>query len=81
VFENPDDFLIERENARKNIAFGFGAHHCIGSQLARVEAEALFRTLLGRFPNVTDWKLRGEPKPRSGKLIKGLDALPVGLVG
>jgi len=81
VFESADEFLIERENARKNIAFGFGAHHCIGSQLARVEAEVLFRILLERFPDVTKWKLRGEPKPRAGKLIKGLDTLPAGLVG
>jgi cytochrome P450 len=77
VFQQPDEFRIDRENARKNIAFGFGAHHCIGSVLARVEAEAIWAELLNRFPNVDEWKVTGIPVYRSGKLIKTLDTLPM----
>ncbi|MFN4848354.1 MAG: cytochrome P450, partial [Rhodoluna sp.] len=55
--------------------FGFGAHHCIGSLLARVEAEVMWRELLRRFPDVESWKLTGTPKYRSGKLIKSLESL------
>ena len=75
VFDKPDSFLIQRENAKKNVSFGFGAHHCIGSLLARVEAEVMWRELLRRFPDVESWKLTGTPKYRSGKLIKSLESL------
>jgi len=77
VFDKPDSFLIQRENAKKNVSFGFGAHHCIGSLLARVEAEVMWRELLRRFPDVESWKLTGTPKYRSGKLIKSLESLPM----
>jgi hypothetical protein len=30
MFENADDFVIERRNARNHIAFGFGVHRCLG---------------------------------------------------
>jgi len=77
LFSNPDEFNIHRENARKNVSFGFGAHHCIGSQLARVEAEALWRTLFTAFPDTASWKLAGEPIYRNTKLIRSLDQLPM----
>jgi len=79
VFTDPDSFDINRENARKNVAFGFGAHHCIGSTLARVEAEALWGELLTRFPDVNSWKLTGKAEFRVGKLIKSLSSLPISL--
>lgn len=77
VFNEPDSFLIQRVNAKKNVSFGFGAHHCIGSILARVEAEVIWRELLKRFPDAASWKLTGTPKYRAGKLIKSLDSLPM----
>lgn len=77
VFKDPDAFSIRRENARRNIAFGYGAHHCIGAQLARLEAETLWRELLQRYPDVDAWQLTGSPRLRPGKTIKGLESLPV----
>jgi cytochrome P450 len=77
VFDNPHEFLISRENARKNIAFGYGAHHCIGAQLARLEAEILWRELFGRFPDVQDWHLEGPVIKRPGKTIRGLERMPM----
>lgn len=79
IFENPDCFGIHRTNAKKNISFGFGAHHCIGSLLARVEAEVLWSELLKEFPDTSSWKLTGQPRYRPGKLIRSLDNLPVKL--
>jgi cytochrome P450 len=77
VFDDPNTFLISRENARKNIAFGYGAHHCIGALLARLEAESLWRALLMRFPDVVTWTLAGTPRVLPGKTIRGLDHLPI----
>ena len=77
VFEDPDSFSIRRQNARRNIAFGYGAHHCIGAQLARLEAETLWRELLKRYPNVDAWQLTGSPRLRPGKTIKGLESMPM----
>jgi cytochrome P450 len=77
VFAQPDAFEIERETAKKHVAFGFGAHHCIGALLARVEAEALFTELLRRFPDSTKWQAAGQPEPRTSKLVGGLEKLPM----
>ncbi|MFM7679457.1 MAG: cytochrome P450 [Roseiflexaceae bacterium] len=77
IFDNPNAFQLRRENARKHVAFGYGAHHCIGAQLARLEAETLWRELLLRFPDVESWKHAGTPMWRPGKTIKGLDSMPI----
>ena len=79
LFDNPNDFLIHRENARRNIAFGYGAHHCIGAQLARLEAETLWRELLVKYPEVDSWQQTGGAKFRPGKTIRGLEKMPVTL--
>lgn len=52
VFEDPDRFDARRSNARRNIAFGHGAHFCAGASLARVEARVSFQRLLGRLDQV-----------------------------
>lgn len=47
VFERPDTFDVAREK-NPHIAFGFGVHFCLGSNLARLEAEVALRALLER---------------------------------
>ncbi|MEM7284706.1 MAG: cytochrome P450, partial [Actinomycetota bacterium] len=48
VFDDPLTFDVERENANRNISFGFGVHYCLGAQLARNELRRLFATILPR---------------------------------
>lgn len=79
IFVNPESFDVERENARRNLAFGFGAHHCIGAALARLEAEVAWNKLLDAFPNVTNWRMIEPPTPRDGKTIFGYKTLKVSL--
>jgi cytochrome P450 len=50
-FERPDEFVVDREDARRHVAFGVGAHHCIGNQLARAELRISFRQLVERRRN------------------------------
>jgi cytochrome P450 len=52
VFENPDEFNIERPNAGKHLALGFGPHMCLGKQLARMEIAAFIGEVLRRFDNL-----------------------------
>lgn len=51
VFADPDRFDITRNHA-PHVAFGGGAHICIGAPLARVEAQAAIGQLVARFPNL-----------------------------
>lgn len=61
VFSEPDRFDITRTNAKEHIAFGLGAHFCLGAALARQEMMSAFKILLDR----TSWiELDGElPTP------------------
>jgi cytochrome P450 len=79
IFSNPDTFDIHREYAKRNLAFGYGAHHCLGASLARLEAEAVWKHLLLRFPNVASWKVNGEVVTKRGRVIRGLETLPMRL--
>ncbi len=53
VFDDPDRFDITRDNARNNVAFGFGNHYCVGAALARQEMHSAFTQLLARLDDIT----------------------------
>jgi cytochrome P450 len=74
VFEEPERLDVGRD-PNPHLAFGFGAHFCLGAPLARLEGEIAFRVLLERFPHMT---LESEaPKFRSNPVLRGLETLPV----
>jgi len=52
VFENPDAFLIERDNADLHLAFGKGAHFCLGAALGRLEVRIILDLLTTHCPNL-----------------------------
>ena len=54
VFENPGKFDIERRNANRHVAFAVGAHFCLGSGLARLEAQVFLKHWLEM---VKSWKI------------------------
>ncbi|OBI09046.1 cytochrome [Mycolicibacter nonchromogenicus] len=45
-FDAPEEFRLDRSAARGHLAFGKGAHFCVGAALARLEAQIVFRMLL-----------------------------------
>jgi cytochrome P450 len=46
MFEDPDEFDVDRPNARYHVAFGHGIHHCAGAHLARAEGRVTVNRLL-----------------------------------
>ncbi|WP_068875337.1 MULTISPECIES: cytochrome P450 [unclassified Phenylobacterium] len=50
VFERPDDLIIDRPNIKQHIAFGAGAHKCIGEWYARAIMKVACERLLARIP-------------------------------
>ncbi|WP_165843930.1 MULTISPECIES: cytochrome P450 [Phenylobacterium] len=75
VFEEPDHFDITRKRA-PHVAFGGGAHICIGAPLARLEAKRALQRLAERFPALrltqTD-----PPKWRTLPFFRGIESLTV----
>lgn len=52
VFPDPDDFILGRSNARRQLAFGFGVHRCIGARLADLQIRTLWEEILLHFPRI-----------------------------
>ena len=51
-FADGDRLDIDRPNARNHLSFGFGAHHCLGAPLARLELRIFLEVLTQRFPTL-----------------------------
>lgn len=65
VFPNPDAFDLDRAE-RRHLSFGQGIHYCLGAPLARLEADVVFRTLLGRYAAI---EVAGGGVERGGTLL------------
>ncbi len=52
MFENPESFDPSRRNARRHLAFGHGAHFCMGAPLARMEMKVILEELVRRLPHM-----------------------------
>lgn len=75
-FEEPNRLNLKRTN-NQHLAFSAGPHFCIGSQLARLEAQVALLNLVRRFPEM---KLTGPlPEWASTFGLRGLKSLPVTL--
>ena len=72
-FENPRKFDASR-SPNRHLAFGAGAHQCLGLHLARLEMRILFEVLLDRIEKV---ELAGEPKRAKSTFVGGLKTLPL----
>ena len=73
VFPHSDAFDIDRTPNRQ-LAFGNGAHLCLGQHLARMEMRILFEELL---PQLKSVKLSGDPRHSESAFVNGLKTLPI----
>jgi cytochrome P450 len=73
-FPNGDRFDIHR-NSDRHLAFGYGAHFCLGAALARLEARVALEEILKRFPEwEVDWD---HAKQGHTSTVRGWERLPV----
>ncbi|MFF5016561.1 cytochrome P450 [Streptomyces sp. NPDC001165] len=77
AFPEPERFDIAREGADSHVTFGYGAHRCLGAQLARMELEVAFQSVLAAFPGLRLAIPAEELANAQGRLISGMQALPV----
>ncbi|MES1944695.1 cytochrome P450 alkane hydroxylase [Salinisphaera sp. PC39] len=75
-FENPDDFIIDREGARHHISFGYGIHRCMGNRLAELQLRILWEELLKRFDSI---EVVDEPERVQSNFVRGYSRLMVKL--
>lgn len=69
-----DMLRIDREEARHHVSFSLGAHHCLGSALARLEGRVAISRLVSRFPKLA---LSG-PVSWNGRInLRGATDIPV----
>ena len=74
VFDAPNEFRIDRKNARQHLSFGLGVHFCMGSRLAEMQLRVLWEEILERFRTV---ELVGKPVRVRNCFVKGYTQLPV----
>lgn len=73
LFEDPFEFRADRQPNR-HIAFGHGAHICLGQHLARMEMRALWEEL---FPRLDSVELAGEPTRMVANFVCGPKSVPI----
>ncbi len=76
AIENANEFRIDRANARKHTAFGFGVHRCVGNRLAEMQLQVIWEEIMKRFSRV---EVTGEPVGLASSFIHGIRELPVTL--
>jgi cytochrome P450 len=72
-FEQPRKFDAAR-SPNRHLAFGAGAHQCLGLHLARLEMRLLFEALLDKVGSVEP---AGEAKRANSTFVGGLKTLPL----
>ncbi|MFJ3763007.1 cytochrome P450 [Streptomyces sp. NPDC090080] len=72
-------FDITRASAHRHLAFGFGAHMCVGAELARIEARIALQALFTRFPHLSLAVDPGQLRPLASFISNGHEELPVRL--
>ncbi|GAB2729356.1 cytochrome P450 family protein [Nocardia thraciensis] len=75
--DTTDRFDVHRATKDQHVAFGYGAHHCLGAPLARLEATVALPALFERFPNVRFATEPSELAPVASFISNGHASLPV----
>lgn len=73
VFSDPQDFRPDR-TPNKHLAFGYGAHICLGQHLAKLEIRILLEELLATLDTI---ELAGAPQYTKAIFVGGLKSLPI----
>jgi cytochrome P450 len=74
VFEQPDQFRIDRPDPGRHLSFSLGMHHCLGASLARLEGRIAIEELTRRYPAL---ELAAPPVRRPLLVLRGFESVPV----
>ena len=74
VFERGEELIIDRQNARNHLSFGFGIHRCMGNRLAEMQLRVLWEEILKRFENI---EVVGDVERTFSSFVKGYTSMPV----
>jgi len=77
VFHKPEIFDVERKDVGKHLAFGSGAHHCVGAMLARAEMQLAFKILFERIKDIGLSRPLSDIPHKSSLYIHQLKELPI----
>ncbi len=77
-FECPRDVKLDRKRPRGHLAFGVGAHHCLGAPLARRELYFGFKALVDRVDELWYTDREGAFEYRPSYFLRIMDRLQVG---
>jgi cytochrome P450 len=69
-----DRVVVDRDDANQHLQFGSGIHACLGTHLARLQAERFLGAFLRRLDGI---ELAGEPVWSTRMFIRGLASLPI----
>jgi cytochrome P450 len=75
-FDRPDELDLDRP-ATPHMAFGWGAHHCLGAPLAVMELQVAVGTLFSRFPELRLAVPADQVRWNTGSIWRYPVALPV----
>ncbi|MEP6784204.1 MAG: cytochrome P450 [Sphingomonadales bacterium] len=76
VFADADRIIVDRENARRHLAFGYGIHRCVGARVAELQLVVLLEEMAKRRLRV---KPLGEPTRVPACFVNGYRSLQVTL--
>jgi cytochrome P450 len=75
--ERFDPSRQESRQTSSHVAFGYGAHRCVGAELARMELRTAYPALVRRFPDLRLAVPHQELSYRKLSIVYGVDSLPV----
>jgi cytochrome P450 len=76
IFPDGDSIIVERENARRHLAFGYGIHRCVGARAAEMQLTALIGEMQKRRLRVN---VIGEPERVPACFVHGYRKMMVEL--
>ena len=78
VIDRPNEFIIDRARPKIHLSFGFGIHRCVGMRLAELQLKIVWQEILKRFERI---EVVGEPKRVYSSFVRGIEELPVRILG
>jgi len=74
AIENANAFIIDRDQPRQHLSFGFGIHRCVGNRLAELQLTILWEEILQRFPMI---EVLEPPTRAYSNILRSIAAMPV----